>query len=90
MFRTSLVGCLALMLTISTAQAFDLTDSLREGTPELESIGPLAFGPEGLLFVADPLGAAIFAIDTGDASGDPSSVELNVEGIQDQRCSRFH
>jgi hypothetical protein len=29
----------------------------------LESIGPLAFGPEGVLFAADPQGAAIYALN---------------------------
>jgi hypothetical protein len=40
-------------------------------TPALMSVGPLAFGPEGILFVADNAAATIFAIDLGDmdASG---------------------
>jgi hypothetical protein len=33
--------------------------------PVLESIGPLAFGPDGTLFTADNQGAAIFALDLG-------------------------
>ena len=37
-----------------------------KGTPDLKSAGPLAFGPEGILFVGDPQGAAVFALDTGD------------------------
>jgi len=32
----------------------------------LKSAGPLAFGPDGILFVGDTRGAALFAIDTGD------------------------
>lgn len=34
------------------------------GAPELASIGQLAFGPDGVLFVADPLGARIHAVRT--------------------------
>jgi len=34
--------------------------------PELQSIGVLAFGPEGVLFVADPKGAAVYALETAD------------------------
>jgi hypothetical protein len=39
---------------------------LKKGTPDLKSAGPLAFGPDGILFVGDTAGAALFAIDTGD------------------------
>jgi len=44
----------------------DLTESMKRGTPEIKSAGPLAFGPEGVLFVGDPQAAMLFAIDTGD------------------------
>ena len=41
--------------------------------PTLQSIGPLAFGPDGTLFAADNQGAAIFALElaaeTGAAAG---------------------
>src|SRR5439155_4060940 len=56
---------MAAALCAAPVQA-DLTDSLKQGTPDLKSAGPLAFGPEGILFIGDPQGAAIFAIDTGD------------------------
>ena len=36
--------------------------------PTLSSIGPLAFGPNGVLFAADPNAATIYAIDLGAAS----------------------
>ena len=38
---------------------------LEVGTPAIKSVGPLAFGPEGILFIGDNGGAAIFAIDAG-------------------------
>ena len=59
------------MLLAGSARA-DLGDSLKRGTPEIKSAGPLAFGPEGILFVGDPQAATIFAIATGDhkAGGD--------------------
>jgi hypothetical protein len=44
----------------------DLTESLKRGTPEIKSAGPVAFGPDGVLFVGDPQGAMLFAIDTDD------------------------
>lgn len=45
---------------------------LVQGTPELRSVGPLTFGPDGVLFVADNVSASVFAIavqDPGDADG---------------------
>jgi len=45
---------------------------LTPGTPDLRAVGPLAFGPVGILFVADNVSACIFAIaleDDGDCDG---------------------
>jgi len=42
---------------------------LRAGAPALSSAGALAFGPEGILFVADYAAAAVHAFDLGDAAG---------------------
>ncbi len=54
---------------------------LEVGTPGIKSVGPLAFGPEGILFIADNLGAAIFAIDVGDADVANEQSEINVENL---------
>ena len=61
--------------------ATDFTASLKKGKPEIKSAGPLAFGPDGVLFAADPLGAAILAIDTGDRGPRSGSALPKVEGI---------
>ena len=37
--------------------------------PTFESIGPLAFGPDNVLFAADTQAAAIVALDLGAAAG---------------------
>lgn len=81
------VRCLVLVtagavLLGSTAQA-DLADSLKKGTPELKSIGPIAFGPDAVLFVGDPQGGAIFAIDTAD-KGTPASGALKVAKVDEK------
>lgn len=77
--RTSL-GVLLALVTAAPSWSADLTDTLSKGTPKLQSAGPLAFGPEGILFVSDPKGAAIFAIATNDTKGDDTKA-INVEGI---------
>lgn len=53
---------------------------LQKGTPDIKSAGPLAFGPDGVLFVGDTAGAALFAIDTGDRGPSPKGT-LKVEGV---------
>ena len=54
---------------------------LEIGTPGIKSVGPLAFGPEGILFVGDNTGASIFAIDLGDADVANEQSEINVENL---------
>jgi len=64
--------------------ADSLLDSLKKGTPELKSAGALTFGPEGILFVGDPMAAAIFAIDTGDRTAPPKADRPKVEGLDEK------
>jgi hypothetical protein len=78
--RIALTALLGLALVAGTTWA-DLTDSLKKGTPDLKSIGPLAFGPAGVLFVGDPSGAAIFAIDTGDRGPATETGAVKMENV---------
>jgi hypothetical protein len=41
----------------------------------------MAFGPAGILFVGDSLGASVVAIDTADTKAPAAPVKINVEGI---------
>ena len=54
---------------------------LEVGTPGFKSVGPLAFGPEGILFVGDNAGAAIFAIDVADDGVASQQHEINIENL---------
>src|SRR5687767_11916192 len=72
---------LALGLTCSLATAANWTEGMKEGKAEFKSMGPLAFGPEGILFVADTKSAAVVAIDTGDKKAAAGDKALKVEGI---------
>jgi hypothetical protein len=59
------------------------TTGLTMGKVDVKSAGPLAFGPDGVLFIGDSLGAKVVAIDTGDTKvGVPASI--SVEGIDSQ------
>jgi hypothetical protein len=52
---------------------------LQVGTPDIRSAGPIAFGPDGILFLADNVAAQIVAVDIGDtgpaAGADPFDLE---------------
>jgi hypothetical protein len=85
--RFVLLALAAAALVTATARAGDLTDSLKRGTPELRSAGPLAFGPEGILFVGDPQAAAVYAIDTGDRQAPTSTDRPKVEAIDEKIAS---
>jgi hypothetical protein len=43
---------------------------LKVGTPEIRSVGPITFGPDDILFVADNVSATVFAIDVSDPGRD--------------------
>ena len=83
MMRTVTVFALGLSLCVA-ANSVGKEYGLKLGSPDLKSAGPLAFGPDGILFVGDPTGAAVFAIETGDTSGNPAGVKLNIEGINEK------
>ncbi|MFN0056118.1 MAG: hypothetical protein ACKV0T_28560 [Planctomycetales bacterium] len=54
---------LVVALSVGSSHAADKPAGLdRQGKPDLKSAGPLAFGPQGVLFVGDPKGAALYAI----------------------------
>jgi hypothetical protein len=74
--RTKLLVAALLLATAAPAYAEDL----KAGTPKLQSATALTFGPKGLLFVGDSVGAAIYAIDTGDTKP-AGNKDLNVEKL---------
>lgn len=68
-------------LCIQDTVKASLTTGMEEGKPALQSAGPLAFGPNGVLFVADTKSAAIFAIATGDTSAPKAVQPIKVEAV---------
>jgi hypothetical protein len=72
---------LALGALATTLSAANWTAGMKEGKPEFKSISQLAFGPEGILFVADTKAAAVTAIATGDTAPAKGAKTVKVEGI---------
>jgi hypothetical protein len=78
----ALAGLGALALTMMPATAANYSASLKAGKAELKSAGPLAFGPDGILFIADTASATVLAVDTNDAkAGQPVA---DIQGISEK------
>ncbi|HZS15505.1 MAG TPA: hypothetical protein VFC09_12980 [Candidatus Dormibacteraeota bacterium] len=61
---------------------------LERGTPELRSAGPITFGPDSILFVADSAAARIYAIAIEDASPVSGTRSLDVDRL-DERLAAY-
>ena len=72
---------LAVSLIVHHTTAATTMADAKEGKVTFKSMGPLAFGPEGILFVADTKAAAVVAIDTADTKAADRAQTLKVEGI---------
>jgi hypothetical protein len=75
-----LVSAIAAHSLVTLSAVAGLTDGMTEGAVTLKSAGPLAFAPDGILFVADTKSAAVVAIATGDTKAGESKA-VKVEGL---------
>jgi len=76
-----LLALVALGVVSPSAFAPHMTADMKEGNPGLKSISQLAFGPVGILFIADSKGAAVVAIATDDTTPATDTKPIKVEGI---------
>ena len=54
---------------------------LRVGAPDIRSIGPITFGPAGILFLADNVSAKVFAVDVADPDEAAGTDSLDLENV---------
>jgi hypothetical protein len=75
------------ILFVTTLATLYATDPLPNpyglvlGKPEIKSVGAITIGPDGILFVADTKGAAIFALDIKDNLKDTVSTAIEVRNV---------
>jgi hypothetical protein len=82
--HASFLSALIAVAAVSIVSAAESPNGLdQQGQPDLKFAGPLAFGPDGILFVGDPLSAAVFAIDTGDRSAADAG-PINIPSVNQQ------
>lgn len=80
---TTLLG-----VNLQSGFAAGKADGLKSGKVELQSAGPITFGPDGLLFVGDPKAAKVVAIATGDNKS--GAVEpVNIEGLTETLAGKL-
>jgi hypothetical protein len=75
--RLALSGCCAAALAFGAS-------TMQTGKAGLKSAGALAIGPEGVLFVGDSAGSAIYALDVNDHGSAKSSGSLEVKGVNEK------
>jgi hypothetical protein len=80
-------ACLPAIVLGFAALASAQTGLDQTGKAELKSAGPLAFGPKGVLFVGDPLGAQIFAIGVKSGETTPIGGDFKLEGVDTKIAS---
>ena len=82
--RLGLAVCLAavLVFVLSPApKAASPVGELTAGKVQLQSATSLAFGPDGILFVADSMGGTVVALDTNDRTAARGAVKIDVQGV---------
>lgn len=83
--RTTLRCAVAALVVMATSSLIAAPKGLdKQGKPDLKSAGPMAFGPDGILFVGDPMGASIFAIDTGEREATSARGNVNVTNVDEK------
>jgi hypothetical protein len=75
---------LALGLTGPSALVAGPSTAMKEGKPEIKTMSQLAFGPEGVLFIADTKAAAIFAVATNDTKPASGATSIKAEAINEK------
>ncbi|HEY3670265.1 MAG TPA: hypothetical protein VGN51_04970 [Acidimicrobiia bacterium] len=60
---------------------------MQRGTVELRSAGPIAFGPDGVLYVAENASATIHAIELGDAGATSAAEPFDLEHVDERVAS---
>lgn len=72
--------CSLFLLTAIWGLAANIA-GMRLGKADVKSPGPLAFSPDGVLFLGDSVGSKVFAFDTGDAVANSGPVTLDIKSV---------
>ena len=69
-------------LAVAETKPSAYEESFVEGTLKAQSLSKLTFGPDGILFIGDSIGARIFAVDVDDRTPVSDPGKLNVLDLE--------
>ncbi len=72
----------AVLTLVGSTYANDLTEGFVTGTPKVQSMSQLTFGPQGILFVGDSKGAAVFAIQIEEGKKSESDQRFSLRNVE--------
>jgi hypothetical protein len=81
------VAAVAAFVVSPAPKAASPVGELTAGKVQLQSATSLAFGPDGILFVADSMGGKVVALDTNDRTVARGAVKIDVQGIDAKLAS---
>lgn len=80
-------GFAAILLLVGANRSANNPYGFKKGTPLIQSISALSFGPDGILFIGDSKSAAVFAIDTKDKSATEKAAAVEIKNIDQKIAS---
>jgi hypothetical protein len=80
-FKSAFALSMGALFLSHTAHAVNWQEGMKVGNPNIAAAGSIAFGPEGILFIADAKSAAVHAIATGDTTTPHGQASVKIEGI---------
>ena len=82
----AIAACAAFTILVAANRSTLNPYGLKRGTPAVQSINALAFGPDGILFIGDSKSATVFAIDTKDKTVVEKSAAVEIKTV-DQKIA---
>ena len=73
-----------ILLAVSSVLAATVSAGKTKGTPDIQSVGSLAFGPDGILLIGDSVSGAVFAVDLEDTTPAGEAASLEVKDIDEK------
>ena len=73
-----------LFVITSFAMVVNVSAAMRSGTPDIRSLGSLAFGPDGVLLIGDSVSGILFAVDLNDRTPNGEAAGLEVTDIDEK------
>lgn len=77
--RLALAICFVAAFTLNAGAA-----SLKLGKADVKSAGPLAFGPDGVLFMGDSTAGALFAFDVADNTPATKGAPVEIKAVNEK------